>query len=625
MTENGGGQGNRDLAADLSRAAEPFAVFEPLGGVDDVIPSEQGGGEPPPPPHPRFDTNWNNGLGPITPLGKLGLTFFMLDAAQQLIAVSASEIKKSNLLAMVGQYSDWLYRAFPRKKMKEDGSWETIGWKAEDYTQLIMDEAARRGVWDPEHFAHGRGCWRDGDGDVLLFAGDRIQTIRRERPSPEGTLQKFIIDSVKPGPRGRHVFPAAPELPGLPADMNLKQARDLVAELMVLLKSWNWKRPDLDPHLLLGWIVCANLSGALPWRPAAWITGGKGTGKSTLQLLIKCLGGDWFVDVADATGAGVWQALQRDARAVAIDEAEPGADETSRKRMNDVIQLARIAASGGTLRRGGDRHKGIEFEARSCFLFSSILVPPLTPQDRSRLAIFELNELAHDAPDIVIDEKKWAQIGAAIRLLAIVEWDRYGDTLRAFRGMLARAGHNARGCDQFGALLAGHDLAVCDRVPDSDSLAGWAEMVQQSVMVETSEAQPDEVECLFRLLSSSVSRYRGGDQLTVTELISAAVNEREPEFVENNQVALGRIGLAIRLGPEGMGQCLFVSNNHEGLVAIYAGSRWASGVWVQSLRRLKGAVASAAGVRIGGLPPQRCTLIPIDQVLERKASGEGWR
>ena len=73
--------------------------------------------------------------------------------------------------------------------------------------------------------------------------------------------------------------------------------------------------------------------------------------------------------------------------AIAVDELESEADVRKQKA---VLKLARLASSGAAMLRGGDRHKGVEFNARSAFLFSSINAPPLEPQDLSRMALLRL-------------------------------------------------------------------------------------------------------------------------------------------------------------------------------------------------------------------------------------------
>ncbi|WP_163571449.1 hypothetical protein, partial [Klebsiella pneumoniae] len=63
-------------------------------------------------------------------------------------------------------------------------------------------------------------------------------------------------------------------------------------DLIAAFQSWKWERPLLDPILLLGWIGAAFLGAALDWRPALFITGDYGQGKSTLQAIIKEVIGD---------------------------------------------------------------------------------------------------------------------------------------------------------------------------------------------------------------------------------------------------------------------------------------------------------------------------------------------
>jgi hypothetical protein len=86
----------------------------------------------------------------------------------------------------------------------------------------------------------------------------------------------------------------------------------------------------------------------------------------------------------------VRQLLGQQSLPVAIDEAE--ADEDNRK-MLALIKLARQAASGGRIFRGGQDHQGHEFIARSCFLFSSIYVPPLPSAGQEPHGVLELGPL----------------------------------------------------------------------------------------------------------------------------------------------------------------------------------------------------------------------------------------
>jgi len=63
---------------------------------------------------------------------------------------------------------------------------------------------------------------------------------------------------------------------------------------------------------------------------------------------------------------------------------------------------------------------------------------------------------------------------------------------------------------------------------------------------------------------------------------------------------------------------LAVANSHQGLSQLFRGTHWAdrsgaSGVWVQSLRRIPGAMPHA-GLRFNG-HYARATIVPIERVL----------
>ena len=173
--------------------------------------------------------------------------------------------------------------------------------------------------------------------------------------------------------------------------------------LHALFTCWRFARPMVDPMLLLGWNAAAVYGGALDYRPLVWLTGDKATGKSALQKGLGLMHGNGILQSPDATEAAVRQILGQQSLPVAIDEAE--ADEDNRK-MLALVKLARLAAtSQGNILKGGQDHQGHEFRATSCFLFSSILIPPIPPQDKSRLAVLEMEEIPAGAREPPLDKR----------------------------------------------------------------------------------------------------------------------------------------------------------------------------------------------------------------------------
>jgi hypothetical protein len=141
--------------------------------------------------------------------------------------------------------------------------------------------------------------------------------------------------------------------------------------------------------------------------PARLGHGLEATGKSTLQKALEHLLDGGALHTADATEAALRQLLKQQTLPVLFDELEANEDN---RRAKAVIGLARLASSGGDAHRGGQDHEGHAFKAKTCFLFSSILLPPLLQQDRNRLAILELEKIPRGAEPVELDPGRAAPI-----------------------------------------------------------------------------------------------------------------------------------------------------------------------------------------------------------------------
>ncbi len=550
---------------------------------------------------------------PVMPLGVKGKSRFYLDALRQLVSLPASEHNRTNLMGLFGQHIHFLHNEFPRFNKRGDPD----GWRPEQVAEALMTATSERGVWDPDDRVRAAGSWLGDDGELLVHYGDAIW----RGPTPDGQTPARWFS---PGLVGRHVYPAGSPLVRQSEQVAEGGEGGAADDLLTLLRSWSWRRDDLDAQLLLGWIGAAMLGGALKWRPLMWLTGGKGTGKSTLHDVLRAVFGDALVSVSDASAAGVWQKLGYATLPVAFDELE--AEEDNRK-ANNVIKLARQAASGGVILRGGSDHQSSQFVARSCFLFSSILVPPLQGQDRSRMAILELDELQAGQKPPALDPKHFRALGAKLRRRLADGWTRWPATLDAYRTGLMEAGHSARGADQFGTLLAAADLLLWDTVPESENVRQWTERMQARDMAERDDDERDEQRCLSHLLSSVVDPYRNGKRTTVGEWICRAAGLETANRTDEDgtrqgdaNAALGTSGMRVVEGAESRQKYLAVANYHQGLAAVFRETHWAGrsgtmGVWVQALRRLPGAQAGSKAVWFGG-QVARATLIPMDSVIK---------
>ncbi|MCC6887755.1 MAG: hypothetical protein IT536_04395 [Hyphomicrobiales bacterium] len=553
---------------------------------------------------------------PVKPLGVTGSRCWFLDPIGQVQCLDPP-FGKGHILGLFLGDANFLAWAWPRFAAKKSGG-AIDGYAAEDVGADLLGACAALGPWDSVEKVRGRGAGLDGGGNLLLHAGTSLITGNKRQPP--GMIEGFV-------------YPTRPALP-LPWPQAVEADHNPARLLRPLMQSWRWARPEVDPHLLLGWIGAALVGGALAWRPAVYITGDKATGKSTLQALIKGLLGDYLIQAVDTTGAGIYQHIGNDSLAIAVDELEGEADVRKAKA---VLKLARIAASGGLMLRGGDRHNPVEFRARSCFLFSSINTPPLEPQDLSRMALLRLHRLPEGARSPVLDGADLQMLGRMILRRLAEEWPRFPETLAAFRGELARAGMDGRGQDTFGALLACADLIEHEgwdearlAVPVDGDAKRWAELMAIGGMAEFEDASENWKLCLSHLLSTRVDAWRSGSRNAVGKVLTDLWYETDDMKAALARSMLAQVGLGLVVRPGPRNYWLAVPNQNPLTRTLFEGSKWAgdvgASVWAGALRQSPvGTLHEVAKARVNGVvsPATLISLVGLYGEGGVMAGGEG--
>lgn len=588
---------------------------------------------------------------PVLALGTKDNISFYLDEHRQLRALKAKEHTRLEIQHMFGTRAIDVHWYWPR--IGSNGN--VTGWKPDAAAEQLMAAAARQGVWDPMDRVRGAGAWRGGDGELILNYGDAVwigptreetnQAIAAAAALPVDRRNAYLAQQfagrwIAPGAYGRFVYPATQPIArhGVDVDAigrryNAKRPGD---EVLKLLRTWSWKRKEIDALLLLGWVAAAILGGALKWRVMCWITGGPGTGKSTLQEFISLLFGDGgMFDSADTTAAGIWQELRHRTVPVKLDELEADADNS---RQSSVIKLARLASSGGKMNRGGADHGGVSFTIRSCFLFSSILIPPLMTQDRSRLAILELTPLAHNAELPEMPAEPTRALGRALRQRLVDQWHRLDETVEIYRDALQREGFDARGRDQFGTLLALADLALYDHDTDTDSAEQLAMKLGAAQLADIAMRDAAELAVLGPLLGYQTQGGRAGELVSIAECIErllAAITPPQRKLIVGEEAdidAAGKVAEAIlkrhgvRIIDHQGKRYVAIANQHPALTRIYAGTVWntpagaSESVWKQALMRVSGAIPSPKAVWF--TVTSRAVYVPVDKVIGQAADDQ---
>ncbi len=589
---------------------------------------------------------------PVVPVGTEGGVFYFLTALGELRALPPDKVANKNIVAMFAPESDYLLETWPAKKLvpvtDEVGNklkngegevmteWIVTGWKNDIVAQLLMDVAAAKGVWNPMEKVRGTGAWRGRDGSLILHAGSHILINGRWMPPGEydGMVYPGAPPIPKPAPRelakatGEMI---APQLAAMLRARGVEIADDLspAGLLLELVKLWNWVRPEIDPWLWLGWNGAALYGGALGYRPVVWVTGDAASGKTTLMQVMGWLHDGGILQSSKASEAGVRQVLGQRSLPVALDETE--ATEDNRK-LIDLVTLARLAAtSQGNILKGGQDHTGHEFRAETCFLFSSILVPPMPPADRSRIGMLELNALPKGARDPAIDQREINAIGAWMRRRMYDGWARWPGLLAEFRdALIGVGGHKGRGADQFGTLLSAmHMLLDGGDVADGEAEA-LAEKLAVHKLAETADNTTDAVECVRHLRTSIVHLPGFKSAMGVNELVLQAslplpapgyasdygdVKQKRAEAAK----VLGRVGLKVMRpdDPDPDKRFLAVATTHQGLGKLFEDTRWKGGTWSQALGRVEGAVRNTSA-RIGG-NSIKATWVPLKEIATHQA------
>ena len=520
-----------------------------------------------------------------------GKHYYKPKASSQVIELSTSAHTKLGLMSLTSSMEFWQNRFTINQKLEWD---EAICW--------MFSQSHRKGVFDPER-VRGRGAWLDASR-VIFHLGERMLVDNKERKVSDGIKSHYIYQHGKPllGP-------------------STSPMQDTKAEsILKLAKQFNWTDPT-SAYFLCGWLALAPVCGGLKWRPHIWVTGGKGTGKTTIltSFMKPLLGQIYRSATGGTTEPGLRAALRSDAIPVLFDEFEQN-DAQDKQNMQNVLSMARVASSeGGKIIKGSaGGGEANQYEIRSMFCVSSINVGLVQGADKDRFCLLNLERGKND----------WLQIEAKIVELCTEENGRdlvartlnqlpiIRENARTFAKILAKKNGQRYG-DQHGTLVAG----AWSLEPESDCVLTEEEAHKYCDKIgcfdplkdkDTREA--DEESCLALILESMIS-VEGGRRMTVLNLIESLYKPTAGKIDGCDETAdqiLGRYGLKCTTSH------LAVANQNTNLEKLISNSPWASGSHKIALKRIKGAESSSTTLHFPGSKKSRATLLPLaalDDVL----------
>jgi putative DNA primase/helicase len=521
--------------------------------------------------------------------------YFFQNERKQIMVLTKGDFTDSGLIEL--SRVNWWERNFPGSGNTTIDKKAAVNW--------IVVCAARKGVYDMRR-VRGRGGYLDA-GRFAFHHGGYL------------SVDGEIVDMTQVE-NSRYVYELATTLPPPAEDALTSEEGE---RLLDVAKSFRWTKGG-SGALLAGWVALAPLCGALKWRPHIWITGGAGSGKSTIvneYVNPLCAGVNIFAQ-GSSSEAGIRQTLGTDALPVIYDEAEQN-DLRDQSRVQAILALARQASTESQAKtlKGSAGGEAQAFHIRSMFCMSSVQVGLKQQADVERIAILNVKSKRDDSNSVA----KWEELQASLLAIQLDttlpqrllrrSMNQFHTTLKAitvFCKVAAEHFGSVRDGDQYGTLLAGAWSLISTEVPTPEQATQMLNDYDWTEHMEASDA--DESERAKSAWLESHVRMSGGLEVTVYEMIKAACGKARPgeplalDGAASAAQMLQRYGMRITNGDE----FILLSNTSQELKGLIPDIADLRGL----LLRLPGASRyDNAPIRFNGAA-SKCIAIPLKPILQ---------
>jgi hypothetical protein len=523
----------------------------------------------------------------------------------------------SKLFSPFINFAFWAWPAFGKSKVTDEhgNTQEILQVKRIERDKLftcLSNEASKPGkpIFDPSKQHRGRGAWKTSNNEFIWHSGKYLwrSVNGRLQNVPPGQIEEFLYTRQAPIIE--------------PWEGPITQEQSPMRRIFREMRTWNWERPYLDPILVAGWIGTAFAGAANDVRPVIFTTGGFGTGKSTMQGLIRGVLRSIVFTAENTTAAGIYQQMKHDALPVMVDELESKA---SSDVATNIIELARIAYSGGRAARGGSDHHGTTFTLYCPFFFSAINPPPMGNQDKSRMAVLNLSRLTprsgEGRPQLISNETD----GRMILRQVMDGWPKYSvDGKNWWWNLLASLkGIDSRSIDTYGTLLAmaemllGHEELEAAGLPVTDE-AHLAEVINEATASERAERLDNWHSCLNHLMACTIDSWRDGKKPTIGGVMDELSygNLDGDVMIAREKLELVNLGCKAKgyTGQPSDGPFLCVPADGPQINKLFAGTEFKQGVWNNALKQAPADIVVRDRVRqvvkINGVA-KRCLLVDM--------------
>lgn len=512
----------------------------------------------------------------IRPLGhKSGKYFYVNSQTSEIFSLTAPNHNADNLMAQATRR--YWGQKYGFKKDREGGISETPKW--DNVKETLFVEQREVGFFEDDKI-RGIGGWID-NGKYVFNSGNFLFVNSVKEPISEHSLKtEFIYESKKN------------------TDLNLDNVPSLeeINDLIECFELVSYKNPG-DYIYLIGMIILAQVPGFWTWRPHGWITGCRGSGKSTILKWIDDL---VFTNnlgiVENATAAGIRGKLDSSSISVILDEAEASSPE-SKRRMSQVMELARQSSSntGSTVLRGTATGEAISFSLNSLFIMGSIQPNLNNAADASRFTVIDLT--VGNAKDFTLMQKiaeKFPVLKKKLLAFSIKNAELITSNQKIIKQELLSFNKkiDARQSDQLSWLIAAYWTLKHQKEVDVILLDQLFIIlnINNSEYIESNQAD-DENDCLSVILNTESSERNS--------IYSCIMSDKQNELRSFGIRVLEKL-------PGNKFNVFFSSKNHKLKQALFS-SEYHD--YAKIMRRLPQVIMPNKTARLGGVPTKGLVIL----------------
>jgi len=172
------------------------------------------------------------------------------------------------------------------------------------------------------------------------------------------------------------------------------------SELLEYISQWNFQCGEMGKYMT-AFVMLAPFQQAMNWRPWIYLTGRRGTGKTTFFDEVLGIYGPLTIRKDKTTAHALVQLIGNTGRIPILDEFEKN------KKIDEILELAKSASKGGYYTRGTTGDNPREWHLHHIVWFGSILPAGNDAAQYSRTIYFELLPPTNNQPKFWTSKEKF--------------------------------------------------------------------------------------------------------------------------------------------------------------------------------------------------------------------------